>query len=220
MNTSSHFLQIWEENRLWLKSMELKSPVSDLHRSESSTYVEQIYEMPSTKAKSWSECRGRRYIQFKVPHELWLEFWLLSGTERLYLFKPCWQGGAVCSLRYPETLEAEVKYRFWKVRIVLVIKCWASSLQFWKCFKYQDLKTFWQIALTQIIITKRPFSFYLEAATQNQNELLLRWLHNPQHPYRPLFISFWFPRTMPPVFPASIPNIKLSTSQPRATRSS
>lgn len=219
MNTSSHFLQMGKGNRALTEVYGTKVTGVWLAQ-KSAKYLEQIYEMLSTKAKSWSERRGRPYTQFKVQYESLLEFWLLSGTERLHLFEPCWQGGAVCSSRYPDTLEEEVKYRVWKVRIVLVIKCWASSLRFWKCFKYQGLKTFWQIAFTQIIITKRPFSFYLEAATQNQNELLLRWLHNPQHPYRPLCMRLWFPRTMPPVFSASIPNIKLSTSQPSATGSS
>lgn len=69
-------------------------------------YLEPIYDMLSMKAKSWSECTGRHYIQFKMQYEFLLEYWLLSGTKRLHLFKPCWQGGAVCSLRYPETLKA------------------------------------------------------------------------------------------------------------------
>lgn len=69
-------------------------------------YLEQIYDMLSIKVKSWSQCRGRHYIQFKVEYELLLEYWLLSGIKRLHLFKPCWQGDVDCSSKYPETLKA------------------------------------------------------------------------------------------------------------------
>lgn len=62
-------------------------------------YLEQMYDRLSIRAKSWSEHREKDDVQFKVQYEF------LIGTKRLHLFKPCWQGSAVCS-RKPETLKA------------------------------------------------------------------------------------------------------------------
>lgn len=75
-------------------------------------YLEQIYDTLSMEAGAWSECRGTHYTQCQVQDECLLEYWLLSDTKRLHLFKPCWQGSAcwqgsvVCSSWHRETLKA------------------------------------------------------------------------------------------------------------------